>query len=286
MKKNQDTPGFRSIESDIEIAAPVHIVWKALTDAEELSRWFPIEARVTPGVGGSIWGSFGESYEGEASIEVWEPNRQLRIVYPAADSNPESFSAESGGGAPVLMATDYLLEGKAGSTVLRLVHSGFGAGSDWDDLFEATRLGWRFQLLGLRYYLERHCGTPRVVVQMQLRLGDLTLDEAWERLTGSGGFVGLGGSSDAGRCYEIVTASGDTLRGTLLDLVSGRGLTTIVENLGDALLRLWLDPPLYPGGCNMLYVWLSTYGLPSGELEALRGRWTVMLDSLFPPAKH
>ena len=45
----------RTIEKELEIDAPIEAVWKALTDAEELTNWFPLEARVKPGVGGSIW---------------------------------------------------------------------------------------------------------------------------------------------------------------------------------------------------------------------------------------
>ena len=39
----------RVIEKQIRIAAPTDVVWKALTDAEELTRWFPLDAKVKPG---------------------------------------------------------------------------------------------------------------------------------------------------------------------------------------------------------------------------------------------
>jgi uncharacterized protein YndB with AHSA1/START domain len=50
------------IEKQIDIASSAESVWKALTNAEELKRWFPLEARVEPGKGGKIraWNlSFG-----------------------------------------------------------------------------------------------------------------------------------------------------------------------------------------------------------------------------------
>ena len=50
----------------------------------------------------------------------------------------------------VEIATEYELERDAGKTTLRLVHSGFGDGAEWDDLFDATRAGWAFELRGLR----------------------------------------------------------------------------------------------------------------------------------------
>jgi uncharacterized protein YndB with AHSA1/START domain len=49
----------RRLEKEIEIAVPIEEVWKALTDANELARWFPLEARVTPGLGGNIFVSWG-----------------------------------------------------------------------------------------------------------------------------------------------------------------------------------------------------------------------------------
>ena len=50
----------RAVEREIEIDAPLAAVWKALTDADELTRWFPLNAGVTPGVGGSVWMSWTE----------------------------------------------------------------------------------------------------------------------------------------------------------------------------------------------------------------------------------
>jgi uncharacterized protein YndB with AHSA1/START domain len=55
-----NAPGQKSnLEFEIEVAAPVEAVSKALTDAAELSRWFPLEAEVKPGVGGTIRLSWG-----------------------------------------------------------------------------------------------------------------------------------------------------------------------------------------------------------------------------------
>ena len=50
----------RSIEKAVTIDAAPDAVWKALTDAEEITRWFAPDARVTPGQGGKVWLSWGE----------------------------------------------------------------------------------------------------------------------------------------------------------------------------------------------------------------------------------
>ncbi len=51
------TQKIRSIETEIRIDAPFEAVWDALTRAEELVRWFPLEAGEN--VDGSIWMSCG-----------------------------------------------------------------------------------------------------------------------------------------------------------------------------------------------------------------------------------
>jgi uncharacterized protein YndB with AHSA1/START domain len=46
--------GTRTQEHEVVVDAPIESVWKAITDAEELTRWFVEEATVEPGVGGTI----------------------------------------------------------------------------------------------------------------------------------------------------------------------------------------------------------------------------------------
>src|SRR5689334_14016537 len=75
----------RALEDRIVLDASVEAVWRALTDAEELMRWFPLQATVEPGVGGTITLSWGESGAGGATIAIWEPNRRLRTVESRRD---------------------------------------------------------------------------------------------------------------------------------------------------------------------------------------------------------
>lgn len=41
----------KKIVREIEINSAVEEVWRALTDPDELAKWFPLEARVTPASG-------------------------------------------------------------------------------------------------------------------------------------------------------------------------------------------------------------------------------------------
>ncbi len=70
----------RGHEHEIEIAAPIDLVWKAITNAAELSRWYVQEARVEEKEGGRYWVSWGSGQEGASRIEVFEPNQRLRLA--------------------------------------------------------------------------------------------------------------------------------------------------------------------------------------------------------------
>ncbi|MFB3906115.1 MAG: SRPBCC domain-containing protein [Acidobacteriota bacterium] len=88
--------------------APVERVWEALTDGKELKRWFPLEARVQPGKGGSVWMSWKNEYAGESAIAEWEPNRHLRITWGEADNKEPLQEAWARLDLREIVATDRL----------------------------------------------------------------------------------------------------------------------------------------------------------------------------------
>ena len=83
----------------------------------------------------------------DSQIEVWEPGRHLRTTYP--------LPGAEGRGEAIELAVDYYLEARGGGTYLRLVHSGFGPQSEWDEEYDGVRRGWQYELRSLRHYLER-----------------------------------------------------------------------------------------------------------------------------------
>ena len=221
----------RSIQEEVEIDATPEVVWGALTDAAELTNWFPLAAKGTPGEGGEVWFSWNNEFEGW-HIEVWEENRHLRLV-DILEAQPRPFQAR----------VDYHLEAREGKTLLRLVHSGFPTDVKWDDLVDASQRGWRFELLGLRYYLEHHRGGRRAHVWLRVACAE---DPAmvWERLLGSRGLAFTGNLSGAqpNDAYAIQTAAGDVFDGTVMIHAAPKDLALVVENMNRSLLRLRLDP--------------------------------------------
>ena len=71
----------RIVEMEITLDAPPEEVWQALTDPEVLTRWFPLEAKVEPGPGGSIFLGWGPEIQGASGIQVWEPGKRLKVAW-------------------------------------------------------------------------------------------------------------------------------------------------------------------------------------------------------------
>lgn len=280
----QQQPNERRIETSVEINAPADAVWKALTDAKELSNWFPPFAEVKPGVGGHIRVVWDEKQDWTSPIGAWEPNKHLQVVWCEATPAEKAEQAKKDGFyTPFRIAVDYHIEDRGGRTVLRIVHSGFSTDAAWDGQYDGTRRGWAFELRGLKHYLEHHRGTPRVVVQAKCTCGDTPVAEAWQRLMSPQAMLAEGdlAGCGAGDRYAIVTADGDRLEGEVRIFGPPEDFCATVENLNDAFLRLRLDAGCMTSPKPEVSLSLSTYGLPAKVTDALQQRWQAMLDGLF-----
>ncbi|MFG0257474.1 MAG: SRPBCC domain-containing protein [Phycisphaerales bacterium JB043] len=270
MTSTTDATGTRQLERVLEIQAPIESVWKALTDAQELMNWFPVEARVTPGEGGSVYMAWEDFFHGESKIEIWEEPTHLRTSF---------FDEPGEHGEPMATAVDYYLESKDGSTVLRLVHSGIGHGSEWDKLFDGFTHGWRSELASLRHYLEVHPGKQRRVAWtfVPTQLAD---DTVWERVTGPRG-LNIRQDIVPGDVFDAHLPTGDEFLGKVLLWKPGRQLVATVANLDNAFFRFDLDD-CGPMG-RSAWVWLGTYGISrevvSGIEERLKNWLTDLLGA-------
>ncbi len=269
------TTETRSVETSIALPARPERVWQALTQAQELMRWFPPLARVRPGVGGSIFMSWDGSYEGESGIQLWEPPRRLRTAWVTGESVPGSDAAPA-------LVVDYALESDSGGgTILRLVHSGFGRDAAWDGMYDSVSRGWHFELRCLRHYLAHHDGRDRLHAwaRMPVRIDRAS---AWRKLTGA---KGLNAPADFDRLregdrYAITTATGDTLRGTVIDNVPQCQFAGTVEGFGGGVVRFHLEPQC-DGVGDYVGVWLASWDARPQELVDFKHRWTRQLESLF-----
>lgn len=287
MKGNKKPARTRSVEAEIEIDASVEEVWRAFTDAQELVRWFPLEAEVEPGQGGTIALFWGEDFVGRHRIEVWDPPHHLVTVCDADPKHGEAAPGLDPSTEPsderVRLAVDYRLESRGGKTVVRLVHSGFLTTADWDDEYDGVRRGWGFELFGLREYLEHHRGKARTVAWARA-LVDLPEETIWERLTSQKGLVAEGALArlNSGDPYFFRTVHGDSFRGITRALNPPKEFYGTVENLSHAIFRVNI---FGFRGVRDIQVWLSAYDLPRKEVDALRLHWQGMLKELFPQAE-
>lgn len=268
----------RSFDMAIDIAADPDTVWKALTDAGELVRWFPFEARVDPGQGGTMFWGWGEAWDWRHRIDAWEPSRRLRLVddrYVPFDVHGQPMP--EGRVRPTRVAIEVTLESREGSTRLRLVHSGFERGKDWDDEFEGISTGWQSELRNLKYYLERHRGRDRYAAMARLSTSE-SRGAAWRRVLGDG-FALDPTSLAEGASYAVSTPDGTRLTGTILMTLPDREFSGSVREMGDGLFRVATHRA---GGETGVMVWFSSYRSEDrSRVERLRGAAQTAIDRLF-----
>lgn len=122
----------RSFDMSIDLDAGADSVWKALTDAAELVRWFAPQATIDPRPGGAFVLSWDGDWVWDHKVADAVPGKRFRVVDRAArpyDAEGRPLSQQQ----PLEVVLEFTLEGRSGGTRLRLVHSGFGHGAAWDD---------------------------------------------------------------------------------------------------------------------------------------------------------
>jgi uncharacterized protein YndB with AHSA1/START domain len=138
----------QTIEITKEIAAPPETVFRALTDPNELSRWWTSSADSDPRRGGA----FDYRFEFEEQTEQRRDHsysgtyrdvvENERVVYPWGSRLGET-------------EVEVTLQPSGDGTKLRLVHRGWGDGGEWPAAVKMHEEGWAFFLGNLASYLER-----------------------------------------------------------------------------------------------------------------------------------
>jgi uncharacterized protein YndB with AHSA1/START domain len=281
MKETATQPA-RAFRMSLDLDASTDEVWRALTDAEELMRWFSTEARVTPGAGGSMLWSWGHGEDWKTRIDAWEPGRLLRLVQDdAAPSDVDGRQVSQGVAEPARIAMEFTLETHQGRTRLRLVHSGFGEGAAWDNEIEGITEGWQAELRSLRHYLRRHRGRNRRAARALVSTG-MARDAAWARLLSPGGFTLTPAEPKEGERYEVVTPGGRRYSGVVELHLPGQTIAGTVGELDDGWFRLltWKDA----GGRTGVWAWLATYADDAAPVREFGDDSQAALSRLFPDA--
>lgn len=268
MPINKDESGRRWVEAEVEVTGTPEEVWQAIATGPGISSWF-VPTQVEESEGGAIDASFGPGMDSHAMITVWDPPRRY-----VADSRDDM------GPNDPTVATEWIVEAsEGGKCVVRVVHSWFASGDDWDNQFEGHTHGWRAFFRILRLYLTHFSGQPSAVVQLMATSPE-SKAAAWAKLTSA---LGLAGASES-EPFQFATDAPQ--------------IAGVVERVGESdypeELLLRLDRPA-PGiahlfampmsGQVFLPMRLFFYGDRARE-EAARAepQWQAWLAQIFPAA--
>jgi uncharacterized protein YndB with AHSA1/START domain len=113
-----------AVEKEILIEAPVEVVWRLLTEPEQIRQWFADEAEVELRVGGKGEITFNEHGSYQLQVEAVEPPRRFSFRWVR---RPGLVVRDD-----TTLLVEFTLEPENGGTRLRVVESGFDA-IDWSD---------------------------------------------------------------------------------------------------------------------------------------------------------
>ncbi|MCY4056401.1 MAG: SRPBCC domain-containing protein [Gammaproteobacteria bacterium] len=162
--------GRRSIHVEAEVPGSPEEVWEAIATGPGIGSWFyPTELEER--VGGVLkYDTGSEMVHIPAIVTVWDPPRRFR--HDGKDCGPE--------GPPT--ATEWIIEPRAGGCCLvRVVHSLFAGGDDWDDQLEKFEDGWPQALAVLRLSLTHFRGQHATILRASGNL-DGSVRDAWQAL--------------------------------------------------------------------------------------------------------
>jgi uncharacterized protein YndB with AHSA1/START domain len=134
----------------VDIVADASLVWRALTDPAQLVRWCSPAAVIAARQGGLFRASVDRVTEFEAQIDVFEPERRLRLLYLPSSKLPR---------ADTVMVDDFILDRVRGGTIVRLLGSGVPGAPGWDTQYWRLRTSWQQAMTRLKVFVEKQAQT-------------------------------------------------------------------------------------------------------------------------------
>ncbi|HET9037418.1 MAG TPA: SRPBCC domain-containing protein [Myxococcaceae bacterium] len=262
----------RVLEFTVDLPTDPDTVWRLLTDPAGLAEWFAPQVEGSGQPDGTLTLSWGPDIRWSTKVAAAEPGRLVRWR-----DDYEAYQQLSETPSPVVI--DWELSPGPGGTRLRLVHSGFGDGADWDDMYDGTKAGWTFFMWHLLETVRLHLGHRRTVV-FERRSSTLTREALGERLFGLDGLALAPARPQSGAAAQL-SLGGQRRRFEVQYARLPTNLFGKLPDLGDAILLVEMEPgrtgPVQTG------LWLSTWNLPLDRLEGLRAGMQSMADAVFGP---
>lgn len=247
----------RSIELEIEVPGTPEEVWRAVATGPGISSWY-VPHEVEEAEGGQATASFGPDPEMQVKgrVAVWDPPR--RIVFDGDQVEGLVF--------------EWLVEAKDGGTCsVRLINSGFGAGGEWDDQYDAMTEGWQLFMFNLKLHLEHFKGqSATAVLPMAAWVGPP--EAAWTTLAVA---LGIPTASRVGDRIEVAAADAPPLAGTVAN-VTPNYLALVVDDPAPGTAFLAAEGR---GEQTQVSMWMYLYG-DEGAAAAERDepRWRAWLE--------
>ena len=141
------TKAARGYAQFIDISCLQAQAFLAFTSKQQLERWYAKEATVDPRQGGSLKVRLRDGKLRDATIDIYEQDRRLRLIYMPDHSLPMTPGA-----GPIV--EDILFDLKPGRTVVRVLGNGVPDQTEWNAYFLWLRQGWAYWLHGLKKMIE------------------------------------------------------------------------------------------------------------------------------------
>lgn len=220
----------RTSRHSLGIHASPAEVWRALTEPDELVRWFVAEAEVDLKPGGRFRWVFGRGSgdpgptplvtEGECLALARHETLRLRALIEELETEIE-----------------FRIDPWRDGSVLTVTHTGFPGDEEWDDTFRALDRGWQTELFVLKIFLERGRGLSRSAERHERRLASPP-EDLFDSFTTQAGL----GAWLADRAAIDATPGGEFLLGWN-DGVEVRGHVAACDPDRFLLLTFEADPP-------------------------------------------
>ncbi len=272
MSPGEPPKSSRVLEFTVDLPADPDTVWRLLTDPAAIAQWFAPQVEGSAEPGGTLTLSWGPEMRWNTRVAAAERARLLRW-----QDDFDAYQQLPSTAAPVVI--EWQLSSGPGGTRLRLVHSGFGDGADWDDMYDGTKAGWTFFMWHLLETVRHHLGQQRVVV-FERRSSPLTREALGARLFGAEGLALAPARAESGSTAQI-SLDGRPRRFEVQHARLPTHLFGKLPELGGAVFLIEMEPgrsgPVQTG------LWLSTWGLSPDALEAARAGLRSVADRVFGP---
>lgn len=229
----------------VVIGTTPELAFEAVTRASEIREWLCDEARTEVRPGGRLEVRWNSGYRAEGKFTSLEAPHRAACTW-------------RGTGEPGGTAIEFALEGSDDGVRLNLVHSGFGAGPEWDRVLSESEKGWKSSLENLKSTLEtgvdlRWARRPFLGIHFDIMNAERaakegiateqgiylteTVEGGGTRAAGLGKgdvIVAIGGIATPG-FDELVTALGAHRAGDVVDveIVRGQRRETVQVTLGE-----------------------------------------------------